>query len=182
MASRVLRAVALAAILFFLIGVSMAPAQIAPPDLNAMLSQFMGRKVNLAYGAGGKQVTPGELIAHGGMTNQKTGRVYIPRDMYGTVRGFDTLGRAPVTGRQLSALALLSHELGHVATPVYTGTPNGTGGVDFNQAIPEHAADVWGETHARGLLRAMGVNPHFASVLAPKVAKAIRVYRKQNPY
>lgn len=160
----------------------MAQSTYGPANLNALLSQYMGRKVNLAYGAGGHQVTAGELLAHGGMTNQKTGRVYVPRDVYQTVRGFDALGHTPVTAQQINALAILGHELGHIATPVYTGTPNGTGGSDYNQAIPEHAADVWGEQHARGLLRAMGVNPHLAAALAPKVARAIRIYRKENPY
>ena len=160
----------------------MAQSTFTPPDLNAMLSSFMGRKVNLAYGAGGKQVTPGELLAHGGMTNQKTGRVYVPRDVYQTVRGFDALGSSPATAQQINALAILGHELGHIATPVYTGTPNGTGGMDYNQAIPEHAADVWGEQNAKALLRAMGVRPHLASALAPRVARVIKLYRKQNPY
>jgi hypothetical protein len=148
-----------------------AQSAYTPKDLNAALTQLMGRRVNLGYM--GSSVRP-TLTGNANMS-VKTGNIHFTRPMYDAF-----LGAPQKTPTLALALGILGHELGHFSTGGRSkGVPNATGGTDYPDPNEElKAADLWGRQNMVRIVQALGLDPRYAR----HVNKTFRDYRAKYGY
>lgn len=138
-----------------------------PKQLNQILSNLMGRKINLGY-----QGNDIPMQSTGGANmDPKTGKVHLSKDWYKALAG------APKVSSGLAlAIGILSHELGWMGSG-YKGNMNTTGGLDWSFKDGSQAADDWGYQNMQRIVSSLGLRPQFAG----KASKALRTYRKSHP-
>lgn len=140
-------------------------------DLNAILTQLMGRPMSLRY-----RGLNSHGLAPGAKTNVKNGRVWVDRTAYRALAGAPAVSPAIIR-----AVAFLAHELGHYDPRAtgYQGTPNDTGGVDWNPDFVENAADDWARKNMRRVYNALGYRPHQARGLTKKSIADLKAFREE---
>jgi len=157
---------------WFTIGAEVAQAQYSPRSFNEALSEFMGRPIRVGYQGG-----QGNLFASGATSNAKVGRIHLQRPHYRALTSQD-----PNAEGLPLALGMLAHEMGHYSPGAadYRGTPNGTGGLDYDLSVPEGLADTYAYTNMLKIAKFLGYRQ--PKLVAARAVTRFKQFRKANPY